>query len=159
MTTDDRLEKLPEPLRKALPDLMRRAIDAAKRADAPFGCVLADYNTGKFLDEAPNTSSSDPTAHAEMNGLRMLAAKHLEPSKTALISTAEPCPMCATACFWAQIPVVVFGTSIETLIRKGWRQIDFSMDKLLSHAKPKSDLVVVADYLSSETDRLYDKKA
>lgn len=33
----------PDPLQERLPALMRAAIAEARRADQPFGCVLADF--------------------------------------------------------------------------------------------------------------------
>lgn len=152
------LDDLPAPLKRSLPDLMKRAINSAKRTDAPFGCSLADYASGRHLFDAPNSTDSDPTGHAEMNGLRLLASKRVKAENVVLISTAEPCPMCAAACYWAGIRAVVFGTSIQSLIRMGWRQIDLEATKLIALARPASSLVIIGDYMSKETDPLYLKR-
>ncbi len=57
----------------------------------------------------------DPTAHAEMNVIR-LAAKKLQSTKLKdcyLYTTYEPCPMCTTACIWARMAGIIYGASRE----------------------------------------------
>lgn len=149
------LDLLAAPLRRAAPSLMRRAIEVARSADAPFGCVLADLSTGAVLVEAPNTRSSDPTGHAELNGLRRLPALGIDPAHVAVVTTAEPCPMCAAACWWAGVGAVLFGTPLAELIAMGWRQLDLPVAELLTRARPASRLVVVGGLLSVETTPLY----
>jgi tRNA(Arg) A34 adenosine deaminase TadA len=138
-----------------LPDLMRAAIAEARRADQPFGCALADFQTGALLGVAANSEESDPTGHAEVNALRLMAERRLDPATVLLVSTAEPCPMCASASYWANVRGVVFGTSIADLIRFGWQQIDLPCHELLAHARPPSTLVLVGGLLVEETHPLY----
>jgi tRNA(adenine34) deaminase len=56
---------------------------------------------------------NDVTAHAEIlaitSAANTLGAKYLP--ETTLYVTIEPCIMCAGACFWAQIPKIVFGAA------------------------------------------------
>ena len=55
--------------------------------------------------------AKDPTAHAEINCIR-LAAKLLNSDDLyplTLYCTLEPCHMCLSACAWARIPNVFFG--------------------------------------------------
>ena len=149
------LSQLPDGLRNRLPELMRAAIAEARRADDPFGCILADFETGEPWVVAPNSADSDPTGHAAVNGLRMLALRKLAPDRAALISTAEPCPMCAAAAYWSGVRAVVYGTSIAMLIRTGWRQIALPCTEVLARAVPPGGPVVVGGYLAEETDPLY----
>jgi tRNA(Arg) A34 adenosine deaminase TadA len=144
-----------EALLTRLPDLMRAAIAEARRADQPFGCALADARTGELLGAAANSAASDPTAHAEINALRLMAALKLDPRQVVLVSTAEPCPMCGAASWWASVRGVVFGTAIYDLIRFGWRQIELPTADLLAHARPPGRLALLGDYLAEETDPLY----
>lgn len=146
---------LPEPLAARLPELMRAAIAEAERADQPFGCALAAFATGELLGAAANSASTDPTAHAEVNALRLMAGRGLDPRDVLLVSTAEPCPMCASASWWASVRGVVYGTSIADLIRFGWRQIDLPCGDLLARAKPPSGLILIGGILAEETDPLY----
>jgi tRNA(Arg) A34 adenosine deaminase TadA len=148
-------ERLGDVLAARLPELMRAAIDDARRADLPFGCVLGDFATGAFRGGAANSSASDPTGHAEINALRLMAERKLDPRSIVLVSTAEPCPMCAAACYWAGVHGVVFGTSITDLIRFGWHQIDLPMQALLACARPPATLILQGGFLTTLTDPLY----
>ena len=149
------LSQLPGGLRDRLPELMRAAIAEARRADDPFGCVLADFQTGELWVAAPNAADFDPTAHAEINALRILAQRKLHADRAALISTAEPCPMCAAASWWAGVRAVVFGTSIDMLIRDGWRQLELTSAEVLSRANPPGGPILIGGFLAEETDPLY----
>ena len=96
---------------------MRLALREAERAlehdDVPVGCVIA--HEGEVLASAPNERElrGDPTAHAEVLGLRE-AARRLGSwrlSGTVLYVTLEPCAMCAGAIVLARVPRVVYGAT------------------------------------------------
>ena len=95
---------------------MREAAKAADRGDPPFGAVLADADGTRLL-RASNTQTSrrDPTAHAEMNLIR-IAARRLGLATLdglVLASKAEPCSMCLSALVKSRIAIVVFGAPHE----------------------------------------------
>jgi tRNA(Arg) A34 adenosine deaminase TadA len=150
-----RPDELPAALHTRLAELMRAAIAEARKADQPFGCALADANTGALLGAVGNSTLTDPTAHAEVNALRLMASKKLDPRNVFLISTAEPCPMCASASWWASVRGVVYGTSIADLMRFGWHQIDIPCAKVLERAVPPSTLILLGGFHAEETDPLY----
>ncbi len=96
---------------------MRLALREAERAldhdDVPVGCVIA--HEGEVLASAPNERElrGDPTAHAEVLGLRE-AARRLGSwrlSGTVLYVTLEPCAMCAGAIVLGRVPRVVYGAT------------------------------------------------
>lgn len=97
-------------------ELMTEAIAEAMRAlehdDVPIGAlVVVD---GQVIARAHNEREllSDPTAHAEVLAIRA-AAEALGTSRldnATLVSTLEPCPMCAGAALMARVERVVFGT-------------------------------------------------
>ncbi|WZO96211.1 nucleoside deaminase [Isosphaeraceae bacterium EP7] len=155
MPTRDTTDDLPESIRDRLPELMRAAVAQGRIGDDPFGCVLAALDDGRIVLEAGNSAGGDPTAHAEMNALRRAAERGLDPTSLALISTAEPCPMCMAASWWAKVPVVVFGTSIESLIRFGWTQVDLASGEILRLARGGPTIQLVGGVLTAETDPLY----
>lgn len=103
----------------ALPEaeaaLLRRAFALARAGRAagalPFGAVIAD--AGAVIAEAFNTEAlaGDPTAHAEMNALR-LALRAVPAARlkgASCYASCEPCAMCAGAIALAGLGRVVFG--------------------------------------------------
>jgi len=82
------------------------ALDNIKNNNGgPFGAVI--IRDGVIIAKSPNTvtSSNDPTAHAEINAIR-LACKKLNTfdlSGCEIYSSCEPCPMCLSAIYWARI--------------------------------------------------------
>lgn len=94
--------------------LMGLALDEARLAlehgDVPIGAlVVVD---GEIVASAHNERNrdNDPTAHAEVLALRAAAAK-LGTSRldgATLVTTLEPCPMCAGAALLARVGRVVF---------------------------------------------------
>ena len=94
---------------------MRRALILADRAAAldevPIGAVLVC--DGVEVGSGWNTpiSQNDPTAHAEINALRVAAGvqgNYRLPGST-LYVTVEPCVMCAGAIINARVQRLVFG--------------------------------------------------
>jgi tRNA(Arg) A34 adenosine deaminase TadA len=111
---------LKEPLSVDDERMIRRCFELAREAVAagshPFGALLARGD--RVLLEARNTVSEDGvTGHAELNLVRHAIA---DPGRDALsdctlYTSTEPCAMCAGAIYWARIPRVVFGCSVEAL--------------------------------------------
>lgn len=95
---------------------MERALAlAAKAADAgevPVGAVVV--HEGEIVGEGYNQpiASHDPTAHAEIQAIRMACAtlQNYRIPNTTLYVTLEPCSMCAGAMVHARIARLVFGT-------------------------------------------------
>lgn len=125
--SDVSVQKKPDSQLKSDEYYMQIAIDLAKKnPQAPFGAVIVDNLTGKILAEGLNASAINPTFHGEMVAINNCAAKHphLDWSKVTLYTTAEPCSMCQSAIVWANIPRVVYATSIGYLMSHGWNQIN-----------------------------------
>lgn len=99
---------------------LRRAFAVALQAKAhgnlPFASVLADA-AGNILLEAENQviSDKDPLGHAEVVMIRQMLGQ-FTPEQLAtctVYTSAEPCPMCAAAIYWAGIRRLVYGLSTE----------------------------------------------
>lgn len=97
-------------------DLVRLACRVAERSrrngNHPFGALLVD-RSGSVLLEAENTvvTERDCTGHAETNLVRK-ASRELAASVIAeatLVTSTEPCAMCAGAIYWSGIPRLVYG--------------------------------------------------
>ncbi|GGX73800.1 nucleoside deaminase [Massilia dura] len=83
----------------------------------PFAAIIADAD-GNVIAQAMNASSSDRTAHAEMNALRIASSQH-SPDKLAgatMYTNAEPCAMCAGGTYWSGVGRVVYAMSEATLL-------------------------------------------
>jgi tRNA(Arg) A34 adenosine deaminase TadA len=101
--------------------LLRQSIRLAAQSRAagnhPFGALLAGPD-GAVLLSAGNTFRQDRgCGHAEANVARE-AARLYDPdflSACTLVTSVEPCCMCAGACYWAGIGTVVYGLSEKRL--------------------------------------------
>lgn len=96
-------------------DYMKKALAEAQVAyeegEIPIGAIIVC--NGRIIARAHNQTEAlcDVTAHAEMlaitSAANTLGGKYL--TGCTLYVTVEPCPMCAGAIGWAQIPRVVYG--------------------------------------------------
>jgi guanine deaminase len=96
---------------------MRQAIELSleniKKSGGPFAAVIV--KNGEIIAAAANsvTNDNDPTAHAEVNAIR-LACKKLNTfylSDCTIYTSCEPCPMCLGAIYWAHIGKVYYGNN------------------------------------------------
>ena len=104
---------------------MRRALDEARQAleegEIPIGAVVVAGS--RIISRAHNQTETlhDVTAHAEMLAItaasNALGGKYL--TGCTLYVTVEPCPMCAGAIGWAQVPRIVYGAPDE---KRGYRR-------------------------------------
>ena len=83
----------------------------------PFAALVVGAD-GQIIAEAMNASSSDRTAHAEMNALRLASARYspAELAGATLYSNAEPCAMCAGGTYWSGVGRVVYALSETSLL-------------------------------------------
>lgn len=104
---------------------MRKALVEAQAAfdegEIPVGAIVVCH--GRIISRAHNLTETltDVTAHAEMQAItaaaNALGGKYL--TDCTLYVTVEPCPMCAGAIGWAQIPRIVYGAPDE---KRGYRR-------------------------------------
>lgn len=104
---------------------MRKALIEAQAAydegEIPIGAIIVCRD--RIISRAHNLTETlnDVTAHAEMQAItaaaNALGGKYLTDST--LYVTVEPCPMCAGAIGWAQIPRIVYGAPDE---KRGYRK-------------------------------------
>jgi tRNA(Arg) A34 adenosine deaminase TadA len=96
------------------------ALSEAARAAGrhPFGALVVGAD-GAVLARAGNESAAgdDPTAHAETLAIRRAAAAHGTAALAGgtLVTSAEPCAMCAGGAYWAGLARVVYGLSERRL--------------------------------------------
>lgn len=148
------LDVLPSAVRDKLDAAMRRAVAAVPASGYPFGAVLVGASTGEVIAAAGNqTTSGDPSAHAEVDVLRQAGLAGVDLTSTLLITTAESCAMCAACAVWAGVQGVVYGTSIAFLKQSGWEQLDITQPQIV--ATSWLSMPVVGGYLREVTDPLY----
>lgn len=106
---------------------MRRAIELSEKASlidktgGVFGAVVVKDN--KILGEGYNQviKQNDPTWHAEMHAIReackKLGSPHLE--GCILYTSAESCPMCLAAAYWAHIGQIFHAATVEDAKKYG----------------------------------------
>ena len=119
---------------------MKRAIqlsiDSVKNGGGPFGAVIVKND--KIIAEGSNkvTMNNDPTAHGEIVAIREACKKlnnfNLKGSK--IYSTAEPCPMCLSAIYWARIDEIFYANT-----RDDARKIDFDDSLIYSELQKNID--------------------
>ncbi|MEU5191301.1 nucleoside deaminase [Streptomyces klenkii] len=97
----------------------------------------------------------DPTAHAEVALLRKAAAAGLHLPDHAVVTTAEPCAMCAGALLWSKVRAVAYGTSVEKLISYGVPQIDMSFAEIAGRSLLPRPPALAGDVRCDLTDPLY----
>jgi len=129
---------------------------AAHNPKAPFGAVIVNRESGELAAEGWNKSRENPVWHGEIDAMNRCAAAHpgIDWKKLALYTTAEPCPMCQSAIVWSGMQLVVFGTSIPTLVKLGWGQIDIRAAEVSAKAA-FNRCKVIGGVLEKECDALF----
>ena len=122
-------------------EIMQRAIDLAaesvRKGGGPFGAVVV--KDGKVIAESANsvTPDNDPTAHAEVNAIR-LACKKLGTfmlDGCEIYASCEPCPMCLGAIYWAHIKTIYYAGTRSDAAKAGfdddfiYREINIDPEK------------------------------
>lgn len=108
-------------------EFMREAIRLSRegmltRQGGPFGAVIV--REGEVIARGCNrvTSTHDPTAHAEVVAIRA-ACQRLNTFTLAgceIYASAEPCPMCLAAIYWARLDRVYYGNPHEAAAAIGF---------------------------------------
>ncbi|MEZ5583007.1 MAG: nucleoside deaminase [Candidatus Competibacteraceae bacterium] len=115
---------------------------------SPFGAAIYDAQSGMLVSQAYDTvmQACDPTNHGEVNAIRQATQKlqRLSLRGCILYSTCEPCPMCMSACIWAELDTVVYGASTMGDANQYWPQAsDVTPQELAARMRmePKCALV------------------
>ena len=134
-------------------DRMKRLVEYTSTSletefPSPFGAAIYNIQDENLLSQAYDTvmEKCDPTNHGEINAIRKATQKlqSLSLKDCILYSTCEPCPMCMSACIWAELSAVVFGASTMEDANIYWPQAsDLTPAELISHMcrEPKCILI------------------
>lgn len=106
---------------------LKMAINLAKKSakkglGGPFGAVIV--KNGKVIAKAHNSvvPNSDPTAHAEVNAIREACKKlkNFELKDCVIYASAEPCPMCLGAIYWARPKAIYYAADKKLAAKAGF---------------------------------------
>ena len=96
------------------------SIDSIQHGGGPFGAVIA--RDGEIIAEASNsvTKDHDPTAHAEVNAIRIACSKlqTFDLQGCEIYCSCEPCPMCFGAIYWAHLDKIYYANTRTSSITR-----------------------------------------
>ena len=149
--------------------IMKKAIEEAKKSSEggqyPLGAVVVIGDEVLSISHTTLHETNDPSAHAEMNAIRIAAEKHgsryLEGAW--LYTTQEPCPMCTAVAIWAKMDGIVFGANKDDALKIyqeqkdekfTWRQIDVFAEDIIAKGEPK--LKLYKEFMRDECVKLFE---
>ncbi len=138
---------------------MRLAIDKAREGVAsgqsPFGACIARAGEVVSCEHNVVWQTTDITAHAEIHAIREACRKlgTIDLSGCVIYSTCEPCPMCFSACHWARLSKIIFGTSIRDAHASGFHELQIANTKMKELGG--SPVEIVGDFLREESLALF----
>jgi len=133
---------------------IKEAEESLREGNNGFGAVIC--KDGKVVSSSHDREDTegDPTSHAEMNAIR--AASGILGKKLTgcvLVSTHEPCPMCASAIVWAGITDIAYGYSIKDALLQGRKRMDISCAEVFSRGG--ANIGITDGVLKEECSVLY----
>jgi guanine deaminase len=142
---------------------MKKAINLSERASiiektgGVFGAVIV--KDGKIIAEGYNQviKHNDPTWHAEIQAIREACKKMGTPHLTGcvLYTSAECCPMCLAASYWAHLDHIYYGARIEDSLKYG----DFKDVDILAEIRkdPKDRKIKFTEVMRPEAVEIWKK--
>ena len=128
-----------------------------KEGNSGFGAVIVKDDTVIAQAHDIDTTSNDPTAHAELNVIRLASQKtNGDLSGCTLVTTHESCPICSAATVWSGITKIVYGCSIEESLRQGRKRINISCSEIFARAGKAIE--VLGGMKKEECGLLYNKQ-
>jgi|SRR5882724_417489 len=153
----------------ALEESMRHCIKLAEQAADSGNYALGALvvMNGEVVAESGSRlvgDDNDPSGHPEMTVIRAAARKLRSRylSGAFLVTTLEPCPMCAAAAIWAKMAGIAFGATQADAVAWAaenpdkiytWRQIQIPAGTVLAAGRPR--LVLEEGVLRSECRKLF----
>lgn len=159
----DSKQKIPDSEKHKHEPFMRRAIQLSEKASmieksgGVFGAVIV--KDGIIIAEGYNQviRHNDPTWHAEMHAIREACKKLKSPhiKGCVMYTSAEPCPMCFAAAYWAHIGHIYFGARVEDSKKYGDFQDILIYEDLTK--KPHERNMPCTEYMRDEANVIWEK--
>ncbi|MFG0286580.1 MAG: nucleoside deaminase [Rhodopirellula sp. JB044] len=115
-----------------------------KEGQSPFAAGVFSPS-GDMVALAHNTVSetSEVSRHGEVNAINAACKKLNTPdlSGYVLVSSGEPCPMCAATALLAKVGVIAYGASCETITDAGYATLGLSCEKFVSSSDKAVQLI------------------
>lgn len=126
----------------------------------PFGAVVV--KDGKIIGKGGNRviSQNDPTAHAEIMAIRDACRKieNFDLTGAVLYSTCEPCPMCLSAIYWANIQTVYYCSTRHDAASIGFKDNHIYEELNLHPEKRRTNFLCVSHPKAVELFKEWDDK-
>ncbi|MBX9702576.1 MAG: hypothetical protein K2X39_00345, partial [Silvanigrellaceae bacterium] len=138
-------------------NFMAKTIEVASTNPmAPCGAIIV-YNNQEILLESVNSAQDNPLMHGELSVIHTLFNNGFDGdcSKLSLYTTAEPCPMCSSAIYWAMIPQVIYGSSIPFLHDLFGRQIQIRASDIFSKTPSFYQCKLIGGIMENECNQLF----
>ncbi|MCQ2562691.1 MAG: nucleoside deaminase [Alphaproteobacteria bacterium] len=134
--------------------------DSVESGSSPFGAAVVKDNN--VISVAHNTvvPDSDPTAHAEINAIRMACKKlnTFDLTGCVLYTSCYPCPMCMSAIKWANITVVYYAANKQDADNIGFRDkrmYDNDIQIQLNHIENNTATDIMSKWFKSKNKKRY----
>jgi tRNA(adenine34) deaminase len=123
---------------------------------AQVGCVLVENGAIVCSSFNEGDLQFDPTAHAEMVGIRRLCRERKSTSLKGITvyCTLQPCGMCTMACLWAGVSRIVYGAARNDVNSVYFESRHFDTADFI-HQAFRDDLDVKGGVLSDECTTFY----
>lgn len=121
----------------------------------PFGAAIVKDGKVICIESNSVLKDHDPTAHAEVNAIRVACRKlktH-DLSDCELYATGSPCPMCLSAIIWANIKTVYYSGTYDDCAKIGFRD-DFIFNFIKNDCK-NDDIVKLELHDNELANTLY----
>ncbi len=134
---------------------IEKSLESVDNGGGPFGAVVV--KDGEVVAVASNsvTLDNDPTAHAEVNAIRMACKKlgTFDLSGCEIYASCEPCPMCLASIYWARIGKLYYANTKVDADKIGFSD-SFIYEEF---AKPESERSIkVVKMLRSEAIKAFE---
>lgn len=132
-----------------------KTLEGIRNGQTPFGACIVRNHEILSCEHNIVWKSCDITAHAEVTAIRAACKKvqSIDLSGCTIYSTCEPCPMCFSACHWARISKIIYGTSIEDAQDTGFNELAISNETLKNLSQ--STVEITGHYLYQENLELF----
>ncbi|WKZ18940.1 MAG: nucleoside deaminase [Candidatus Jettenia sp. CY-1] len=134
---------------------IHKAREGIEKGQTPFGACIVKNEEVISCTHNIVWQTMDITAHAEVNAIREACKKlnTVDLSGCVIYSTCEPCPMCFSACHWAKITKIIYGTRVDDAKKIGFNELTILNKEMKRFGN--SPVEIVGDLLRQENLELF----